>query len=415
MDERSSGYEGVVRVTTSPARLRAAQALGKILRHGAYSNILVHQVSKDLGDPDRKHLQLLVYTALRKLRGIDEIIGAASSRELAQIQPDLLDILRIGVAELVALGTPRYAVVHSTVDSARAVAGDRAAGFVNAVLRQIGRQDAELDPVTFPAWMVTKLEAALGADDSTAFMESADQEARIGVRVRSDDVALTYEPMPGVDRVGYASDPAGIGPLADAGAIVVIDPASSVVGNAVAAEPGECVLDMAAAPGGKTVHLWDAMKGSGLLVAADRNAKRLGRARRRLTDIGVDPAWVVMDGTAPAFRPGSFDRVLLDAPCTGLGTLRRRPEIRHRLTPDSPAQMGQVQRGMLARAMELVKPGGTVIYSVCTVFAEETSHVVEDFGGEAPDGLPGVRVNGGLLLGPATTGTDGMFISRISR
>lgn len=401
-------------MTTSPARLRAAQALGKVLRHGAYSNILVHQVSKDLNDPDRKHLQLLVYTALRNLRGIDEIIGAASSRELAQIQPDLLDILRVGVAELVVLGTPRYAVVHSTVDSARTVAGDRAAGFVNAVMRQIGRQDVDLDPATFPAWMATRLEASLGEDAARAFMQSADHEARIGMRVRVDDLDFAYEPVSGMDRIGYAVDPAAIGPLADSGEIVVIDPASSVVGVAVAAEPGERVLDMAAAPGGKTVHLWDAMEGTGLLVASDRNAKRLGRARKRLTKIGVNPAWVVLDGARPAFRPGSFDKVLLDAPCTGLGTLRRRPEIRHRLTPDSPAQMGALQRGLLEQAIHLVKPGGTVTYSVCTVFAEETSHVVEEFGGRAPDGLPGVDVTGGLLLGPATTGTDGMFISQIT-
>jgi 16S rRNA (cytosine967-C5)-methyltransferase len=127
--------------------------------------------------------------------------------------------------------------------------------------------------------------------------------------------------------------------------------------------------------------------------------------------MGVVAEYLVMDGRAPALRRRSFDRVLLDAPCTGLGTLRRRPEIRHRLEPESPHRLAPVQRNLVTAALELVAPGGRLVYSVCTIFPEETIDVVADLDADAPDGLPGEPWGKGWLLAPHTTGTDGMFIA----
>jgi len=188
----------------------------------------------------------------------------------------------------------------------------------------------------------------------------------------------------------------------------VADPASTAVGLAVAAEPGMAVADLAAAPGGKTWHVWDQLEGEGLLIAADRHPRRLASARRRLP-AGIQ--WLVADAAAPPLRSAAFDRVLLDAPCTGLGTLRRRPEIRHRIRPASPAELGARQRRMLEAALALVKKGGRLVYSVCTLFREETVDVVSGLKAAAPAGLPGETIDGGLLLAPHLTGTDGMFIS----
>jgi 16S rRNA (cytosine967-C5)-methyltransferase len=170
---------------------------------------------------------------------------------------------------------------------------------------------------------------------------------------------------------------------------------------------------MAAAPGGKTLHLLDQMEGTGLLIGADRHGRRVASARHRLREAGVEIPWVVADGVAAPFAPATFDRVLLDAPCTGLGTLRRRPEIRHRLDPDSPDRLAAQQRRLLDAALSLVKPDGFVVYAVCTVFAAETTMVVAERRAEAPDGLPGRPTGNGWLLGPHLTSSDGMFISLV--
>jgi 16S rRNA (cytosine967-C5)-methyltransferase len=129
--------------------------------------------------------------------------------------------------------------------------------------------------------------------------------------------------------------------------------------------------------------------------------------------VGSDVHWLVADARRPPLQHGVFDRVLLDAPCTGLGTLRRRPEIRHRIRPSSSAEAGLRQRAMVEAALPLLRPGGRLVYSVCTVLALETIDVVAGLGARPPDDLPGLRTGDGLLLAPHLTGTDGMFIAVI--
>jgi 16S rRNA (cytosine967-C5)-methyltransferase len=256
---------------------------------------------------------------------------------------------------------------------------------------------------------------AWGKADADSFLTAAQQPAAIGVGLlrRGDDSTLL--PAEGIPGAGYAADGTDAARLARSGRALIMDPSSVAAARAVAAEPGQRVLDLAAAPGGKTAILWDVMVGSGLLVAADRNRRRVLSARRRLDKMGIRPHWVVMDGSRPALRSDSFDRVLLDAPCTGLGTLRRRPEIRHRLDRASPARAAALQSVLLAEALRLVKPGGRVVYSVCTVFPEETIEMVAGLPAAPPAGLPGRAWGNGLLLAPHLTGTDGMFISVVTR
>ena len=198
--------------------------------------------------------------------------------------------------------------------------------------------------------------------------------------------------------------------------MVVMDPSSVAVGLACEVEPGMAVLDVAAAPGGKTAHIFDQMQGTdgalvGLLVASDRHKRRAVSARSRLQKLGISIPWLVADGRRVPVAPASFDRVLVDAPCTGLGTLRRRPEIRHRLEPDAPARLGVIQRALLAEALRVTRPDGFVVYAVCTVFPEETVEVVADHRAAPPPDLPGRAAGKGWLLGPHLSGGDGMFIS----
>ncbi len=394
----------------TPARLAAARAVGRVLREGAYTNRVISAESQNLDTRDRALAQHLVLATIRHLPTIDAALTQASSRPLDRVDPALLDVLRVGVADLHYTSTPAHAAVSVAVDVAKAHVGDKAAGFANAVLRAVGNTPIpEVDPW---GWIRPRLEATFGTDDADAFLEASARPAAIGVRWRRPPV-LDGTPVPGIESAAYLDGPEGVAEEARAGTLIVADPASTFVGLSVAPRPGETVLDMAAAPGGKTVHLWDQMHAEGLLVAADAHPRRLERARRRLDAIGVQARWMLMDGRRPAFTPHSFDRILLDAPCTGLGTVRRRPEIVHRLDPDAPARLGRLQRALLESALGLVRPGGRVVYAVCTVFPEETIDVVAGLGASPPAHEVGRVWGDGVLLAPHLSGTDGMFVSVI--
>jgi 16S rRNA (cytosine967-C5)-methyltransferase len=185
------------------------------------------------------------------------------------------------------------------------------------------------------------------------------------------------------------------------------DPASIAVVLALDPRPGEMVADLAAAPGGKTMHIVDS--GAGPTVAVDIRRSRVFRARARVPGA----MWLVGDGTRPPLREGRFDAVLVDAPCSGLGTLRRRPEIRHRVTPSEIARLAGLQRSMVRAGLRLLKPTGRLVYSVCTVTPDETVSIVAGLSAQPPSGLPGRRWENGLLMAPHLTDTDAMFISVI--
>ncbi len=393
-----------------PPRAEAAAIVGRVLRSGAYSNVLLGTLGSE---PDDRLVRRLVYGTLRQLLAVDQLLEGASSRPLAAIEPGLLDILRVGAWELRFGDGAAHAAVNEAVSIATAGHGKRAGGFVNAVLRSIQRADVELPSgpddralaLGAAPWMLERLTNAWGEAEAGAFLSSSLEPAARTARRRPGAGDGVGTPVPGIQgAVEVDGELRGLLPM---------DPSSVAVGWAVAPRPGMTVLDMAAAPGGKTMHLYDQMAGEGILVAADRHRRRVESARGRLEKEGVAIPWVVADGTEPPFAAGTFDRVLLDAPCTGFGTLRRRPEIRHRLTEAAPAAAGALQRRLLEAALELVKPGGFVVYAACTVFAEETTDVVAGRRAEAPTGLPGRPAGNGWLLGPHLTGTDGMFISLV--
>jgi 16S rRNA (cytosine967-C5)-methyltransferase len=219
-----------------------------------------------------------------------------------------------------------------------------------------------------------------------------------------------------------AGDPSRIAAVAD-GRVTPQDQASQAVAAAVGARPGEHVLEVGAAPGGKTTALAEAMDDQGLVAAVDVQEARLGlvgRAVDRLRLTSVAP--VVADGRSLPFRPGSYDRVLLDAPCSGLGVLRRRPEARWRIEPEAVDQLAILQRELLAAAAAMVRPGGRLVYSVCTLTAAETTAVdawaqahLADFAAEPPPGDPWRPWGRGALLLPSAADTDGMYVLRLSR
>jgi len=390
---------------TRPPRAEAAVLLGRVLRSGAYSNVLLSQFGNE---PDERLVRRLVYGTLRQLDRVDRLLAAASDRPLGAMQPGLLDVLRIGVWELRFGGGAAHAAVNEAVKSAAGGFGNPAGGFANAVLRNVQTRAEDLPPgvagraleLGVAPWIYQALAADWGGEEAESFLVASMQPAPGTARRRGPAVTASISAVAGMVEAGTEDS-------------VVADPSSVAVGLAVEARPGMTVLDMAAAPGGKTLHVLDQMKGTGLLIGADRHGRRVASARRRLRTAGSDIPWVVADGVAAPFAAGSFDRVLLDAPCTGLGTLRRRPEIRHRLDPGSPERAASLQARLLDAALRLVKPDGVVVYAVCTVFAAETTRVVAGRRAEAPAGLPGRPAGQGWLLGPHLTGSDGMFISLV--
>jgi 16S rRNA (cytosine967-C5)-methyltransferase len=398
-------------------RVVAAGLLTRILDEGAYSNVVIRTGTRDLQPRDAAFVQALVYTAIRYLRRIDRTIETYANRD---VDATVLPVLRIAIGEILFTDGDAYAAVDSAVEAARAVGAPRASGFVNGLLRTVVRRgepplpdgdEGEALRYGVPPWMYRGLVDTYGTDDTDRFLATSNEPAIVGVRLRGGE-----EPGTPVDGIpgAYLLDDVSLHRAAIAGGdLAVADPSSTAVALALEPRPGDRVLDLAAAPGGKTLHLWDLMEGEGLLVAMDLHMRRAATARRRLERLGADVHWIIGDATKPPLAPASFDRILLDAPCTGLGTLRRRPEIRHRLRPGSAAASAASQRAMLDAAVSLLRPGGRLVYSVCTISPEETVGVVAGTGSRPPSALPGMEIGGGILLAPHLTGSDGMFIAVI--
>jgi 16S rRNA (cytosine967-C5)-methyltransferase len=358
--------------------------------------VLAENATGQLSAQDRAKAKALIFGVLRRLETIDRAIETGSRRRIDELDAEVVDRLRVACFEILYGELPIPIAVSAGVDLVREGA-PRAAGLANATLRRISEMDRptgqELD---LPEWLTTRLTSEWGEGQTHAFAAASAGEPERVLRLRA----------------GVGGGFAGIegAMVAEPGAIpegaVVQDAASIAAGNAVEAEPGMRVLDMAAAPGGKTLHLIDQVEPDGVVVALDRHRRRVMDGARRV------PAarWVVADGTAPPFPGQSFSRILLDAPCSGLGTLRRRPEIRFRVAEAEVSSLAELQRRMLEAAFALLAPGGRLVYSVCTVTPEETVDVARDFDLRPAD-LPGVVWGNGRLLAPHLTSTDGMFVA----
>lgn len=366
------------------ARRVAIQALVRIDTEGAYANLVLPKLLARSGLPerDRAFATQLVYGTTRHRRACDWFVERFAMGEL---EPEIRSALRLGAYQLRFLGTPPHAAVSATVSAVPR----RARGLVNAVLRKVAEADdvwpSDAVRLSYPDWIVERLDADLGEERSRSALESMNGAA--SVTERAD---------------GY-----------------VQDEASQWVADAVGAQAGERVLDLCAAPGGKAT----AMAASGAeVVAADVRPARARLVAANAADLEI-PAdrfhTVVADGTAPPFGERSFDRVLVDAPCSGLGSLRRRADARWRIDDRSPERLSRVQTGLLDAVARLVRPGGTLVYSVCTLTTAETTAVADRFTAEhpgwtptSPPADPWIGWGTGALLLPQAAGTDGMALFR---
>ncbi|MGQ0804019.1 MAG: 16S rRNA (cytosine(967)-C(5))-methyltransferase RsmB [Actinomycetota bacterium] len=429
------------------SRSARAVALDVLVRveAGAYSNLLLPAALRESGlaPRDRSFATDLVYGTLRGRRALDHRLGPALDRSIDALDPPVRAALRLGVYQLVS-GVPAHAAVGETVE----VAPRRARALVNAVLRRVATTGPpwslpEGDDVvaigtrlSYPDWLVERLISELGRGDALATLAAGNDPAPVTLRpnlLRTTPDELARELATGgatVARGGLDTgavtarglgDPARVAAVTESRATPQ-DEASQAVVTLLAPEPGDLVLDTCAAPGGKATAAAERVGDTGTVVAADVHAGRLalvGRAAARL-GLAIEP--VVADGRALPVSGRVFDRVLVDAPCTGLGVLRRRPEARWRVEPDQARVLATLQRELLGEAARVVRPGGTLVYSVCTLTREETIGVDEWSAAELPELValepPGAPWRpwgrGGLLL-PHDAGTDGMFVLRLYR
>ncbi|GIU87894.1 MAG: ribosomal RNA small subunit methyltransferase B [Acidimicrobiia bacterium] len=430
----------------SASREVAIDALVRV-EGGAYAHVLVPRLlarRRGLSARDRAHVTELVHGTIRMQRALDHQLAQVSARPLPDLDPVVRAALRLGAYQLHS-GVAPHAAVAETVAAVPA----RARGYVNGVLRALARRgppwpwpagdgvEAVGVRTSHPDWIVETLVRELGRDDALRTLALADQPPPVTLRVnplRASVEEVERELRAGGARVGRGAlvpDALVVHGAGDVGALPAVrdgratpqDQASQAVVAALDPRPGERVLDVAAAPGGKAGAAAERMGDTGLVLAADRHpgrARTVARAVARLGLRGVRVA--VADGRQLPVRTGAFDRVLLDAPCSGLGVLRRRPDARWRVRPGDVEALAGLQRALLLEAARAVRPGGRLVYSVCTLTAAETVAIDEfaaealgDFVALAPPPAPWVPLGRGARLAPCAAGTDGMYVLVLER
>lgn len=432
---RRSGSGGTRSDHGLPSRRAALAALGAV-GDGAWSNLAVPAAVRDLPDErDRAFASHLAYDTLRWQGTLDWALGGIVERPLSEVEPALLRVLRLGALQLLRTDVPERAVVHTAVALARQTVPRRraegAGGFVNGVLRALARRredlpwpDAAIDPVghlalttAHPPWIVTDLLGRFGAERTASILHADNDPPGLTLRATGDRDALIAElRAAGVDagpgRLPQAvrapgADPRRLLAVAD-GRAVPQDEASMRVVEATGAGPGDRVLDLCAGPGGKSTYLAQLVAPEGRVVAVERHPHRATLIRDAAARVGVEVEVHVADATRPPLPGvGPYDVVLVDAPCTGLGTGRRRPEVRWRRDPEDTAELATLQRELVAVAAGQVRPGGTLTYSVCTWTAEETAAVAATVDAREDAFQPLGRTQ----LLPDSDDTDGMYLA----
>lgn len=436
-------------------RRTALEVLVRVARERGFADVLLGHRLAGFAAPDRRLVTQMVLGTIAWQGRLDYELERVSSRPLDTITPEVRAVLRMALFQLrILTRIPHHAAVDTAVRLARECAGDGAARFVNGILRNALRRPVEFpardrDEVAYlaaahshPRWLVAKFIEWFGVRDTEALIAANNQAAPNVLRLNlargsADELAARLE-REGFELAARGRFPEtivlGSAPLFDTYALRdgICYPqaeASQLVARMLAPARDAIVADCAAAPGGKSAHLAELTGPRGRIVALDLNLAGLKKTRALAARLGHRNVMVVRaDATvALPLRPESFDYVLLDAPCTGTGTMREHPEIRWRLEPGDFARMAVLQTQMLDRAAALVRPGGAIVYSVCSLAPEEGSGLVgnflaqhQEFAIDAPtelrerfDGL--IDADGCMRTRPDRGGLDGFFAARMMR
>jgi 16S rRNA (cytosine967-C5)-methyltransferase len=436
----------------APARRSASIVLRRVFERGAYADQALQAETRELDPRDRALAMRLAYGAIQRRATLDHVIERLAARPPDRLDAPVLAALRLGLYELLYLGgAPDYAVVADAVELAK-TQGRAGHGLVNAVLRRAAREGpanllGELSDATpeqaairhsHPLWIAQLWWQTLGAEDARALMAADNEPGELAIRANSligDAPALARElPVqthadPHIPEALVLEEPYDIhgSELWKTGAFAAQSRAAMLVARSLDPQPGERVLDLCAAPGGKTTHLAALMQGEGEIVAVEHNRRRAGTLTRtaermRATNVRVELA----DASLPRSEGPVFDRVLVDPPCSGLGVLQARPDLRWRVSAESLAEMALLQARILRAGAESLRPGGVLVYSTCTISPTENERLIAAFLDSHPEfglddlaGTAGAQAAadgaGMLQTLPHRDRTAGFFIARLRR
>jgi len=446
---------GLIESSGLRTRRTALEVLVRVARERAYADVLLGHRIIGFAAPDRRLITQIVLGTIAWQERLDYELERVSSRALDTLAPEILAILRMALYQLrILTRIPPHAAVDTAVTLARECAGDGLARFVNAVLRNalrnpVDRPVRDRDELGYlavvhshPRWLVAKFIEWFGSRDTEAMLAANNQAAPNVLRLNlargeAGELVARLE-REGFEIASRGRFPEtvvlGSAPLFDAhafrdGICFPQAEASQLVARMLAPARDALVVDCAAAPGGKAAHLAELIGPGGRIVALDFSLAGLKKARGLATRLGHRNVLVARADTAGALplRPQSFGYVILDAPCTGTGTMREHPEIRWRLRPGDFARMAVLQTRMLDQAAALTRPQGVIVYSVCSLAPQEGEGVVEDFLARHPqfeldkqtalrerlEGL--IDINGYLRTRPDRDGLDGFFAARMIR
>ena len=461
---------GTSKNAIAPARRCAYLVLRRVFERGAYADLALQSEARGLDARDRALAMRLAYGAIQRKGTLDHLIGGLADRPVERLDPSVLAAVRLGLYELIYLaGSPDYAVVADAVELAK-TQGRAGHGLVNAVLRRAAREGSEtllggLSDATpeqaalmysHPEWIARLWWQELGPAGARALMSADNEPGELSLRANTlvtDAAALAAE-LSASSVESHFDEQLGEALVLDgpfdahgsalwsAGAFVAQSRAAMLVSRALAPLPQERVLDLCAAPGGKTTHLAALMEDGGEIVAVERNRRRAGELARTSQRLRASSVRVeVADAALRRPGDGSFDRVLVDPPCSGLGTLQARADLRWRVSPESVAEMARTQAAILRAGAAAVRPGGVLVYSTCTISPTENEHVIanfldshadfslDDLAAEmpafalVPSGAAGSgsgsgtsqRADGLVLTLPHRDHTAGFFIARLRR
>jgi 16S rRNA (cytosine967-C5)-methyltransferase len=407
----------------------------RVFEQGAYADRALSGEARALGQRDRALATRLAYGTVQRRATLDHIAERLAGRRAAKLSPPVLAALRLGLLQLLFLdGIAEHAAVNESVELAKA-GGAPGARLVNAVLRRAAREGVALlhglnDDTpggaalvhSVPEWLAAKWFQELGAVQARALLRVINEPPESTIRVNTlvstaKDVAgrlpVPARPIEGLPEALVLDGPFDLegSQLWQGGAVIAQSRGSMSVAHAVRPRPGERVLDLCAAPGGKTTHMAALIGCQGEVVAVEQHGGRADALRRTCARMHAGCVRVEIGDAATPRDDGVFDRVLVDPPCSGLGTLQSRPDIRWRASPDAIVELTELQRSILEAGAAATAPDGVLVYSVCTISREEGDALIDGFLIEQPQ----FTVEERRQLLPHRDGTDGFFIARLRR